>query len=305
MSKLTIALVVAVVAALAPGAHHAQANPKSTPSTVALAPLSTLGSQKARALRRLEGVVEKALATVEGTRLIAAKDVVARVRKSGSSRLRACDGDVACLADLGQLVSADQIVYGEVGGLGKAQVIYLKVVDVKTRRELRSTTLEVGQDSSSANTGGESATRLLAPERYMGQLVTEVDTAGAKIFIDGELVGQSPAKPIGLPVGSHALRVTHPEYRDYVRFVDIRFAEPTKIVAHLRQYPVVARSMRQDGNAAAPLTSDPSEGDRQTRPWYRRWYTIAGGGALLLVTSAVISGALASGIDADREKSVR
>jgi hypothetical protein len=40
-------------------------------------------------------------------------------------------------------------------------------------------------------------------------------------------------------------------------------------------------------------------------PWYRRWYTIAGGGALLLVGSALIVGALVDGTDADRSRPLK
>ena len=59
-------------------------------------------------------------------------------------RLRACDGNTKCLAELGALLSADTVIYGEVGGLGNVQVVYLKAVNVARAKELRSTTLEFG-----------------------------------------------------------------------------------------------------------------------------------------------------------------
>jgi hypothetical protein len=223
------------------------------------------------------------------------------IKRARRPELRACDGDAACLADLGQLVGADDAIYGEVGGLGHAQVVYLKLIDVRSRAEVRSTVLELSAASgASAETEARAAaTRLLDPGRYIGRLVVESNVSGASIFIDGHLVGRSPVRTLLVAVGSHALRVTHPEYRDYVRFVEVDFDAVQRVGVDLRAYGEVAgdihRTRLPPGDGAGPDSGRPV-------PWYRRWYTIAGGGALLLVTSAVVVGLTSGGLSFDLEK---
>ena len=56
-----------------------------------------------------------------------------------------------------------------------------------------------------------------------------------------EVVGKSPLAPQTLSVGTHALRVTHPEYRDFVRFVDVEFDTPAAVkVDHQTTTPAIA-----------------------------------------------------------------
>ena len=96
--------------------------------------------------------------------------------------------------------------------------VYLKLVEVGARREVRSTTLELeaARREEEVRAG---VTRLLAPERYVGTLALDVSVPGAVIYLDGQRLGAAPLAPHRIAVGEHAVRVTHPEYRDFVRFV--------------------------------------------------------------------------------------
>ena len=155
--------------------------------------------------------------------------------------------------------------------------------------------LELGGGRDMAETARAAATRLIAPGRYVGGLVLTSNVRGAAVYVDGELVAHTPAKPLSLPVGPHALRVTHPEYRDFVRFVDIEFGHAATVPVELGSYAAVAGDIRK--NLHGPFAPG---GPVQPTPWYRRWYTIAGGAAVLLITSAVIVGATSGGLSVDR-----
>lgn len=288
-----------------PFASAPAAAPAPARHRVVLAPLATLGAESSsaevRASQRLVARGLGALATVDLVPQAAMLDAIKRARRP---ELRACDGEPACLAQLGSLLRADLAIYGEVGGLGGAHVIYLKLVDARTAVEIRSTVLELGAGATSG-TAAETearaaATRLLTPERYIGRLQLDVRVRGASIFIDGRLAARAPVRPLLLAVGSHALRVTHPEFRDFVRFVEVPFDASLRVPVDLRPYRAVAGDIRRtDLPPPRPLGPDPGA---LPTPWYRRWYTITGAGALLLVGSAVAVGLASGGLTFDLER---
>jgi len=268
---------------------------------VVVAPLATLGAESSSAdVRAAQRLVTRAVAALESVDLVAGAAMQDAIKRSRRPGLRSCDGDTACIADLGQLLSADYAVYGEVGGLGRAQVVYLKLIDVPARSEVRSSVLELGGARPADVEASAAATRLLAPDRYVGRMLLDCNVRGASIFVDGELVSRSPVRPLTLAVGPHALRVTHPEYRDFVRFVDVEFGDDARVAVDLRAYREVAGDIRRTA-VPGPLPAGTGPGTEPT-PWYRRWYTIAGGGALLLIGSAVAVGLASGGLSFDLEK---
>lgn len=267
-----------------------------------LAPLATLGSESSSVeIRAAQAAVAAGIGAVDGIELVSAEDMAKAIQAAKRPQLRSCDGDTRCLAELGALLSAEQVVYGEVGGLGEAQIIYLKVVEVASAKQIRNTVLEMGGKATSEQATRAAAVRLLDPDRYRGSLKIATTVKGASIFVDGELIAKTPAAPIELEVGAHALRVTHPEFRDYVRFVDIDFGVPAAIDVELQPYAAVSGDIRKTGGNQPVIQPGPVV-HKQVTPWYRRWYVIAGGAAFLAVSSAVVVGLAADGIDFDREK---
>jgi PEGA domain len=287
---VVLALIVASPAAAQP------VRPQAARPKIVVAPLATLGAESSAAdVRAAQNLVTRAITELGSVDLVSQPVLLQAIRRARRPELRACDGDATCLADLGQLVGAGYAVYGEVGGLGSAHVVYLKLVDVRERREVRSEVLEMGRSRPAAAEARAAATRLLAPSRYVGHLVLDTSVRGASIFVDGERVSRSPSATLTLAVGSHALRVTHPEYRDFVRFVEIEFGATSRVAVPLQPYRAIAGDIRrQSVSRPAPVVDE--------TPWYARWYTIAGAGALLLVTSAVAVGLATGGLDFDLEK---
>ena len=73
--------------------------------TVVVAPLAALGAEeKSAGAKQLQAELEKALAGVEGTTVIDAKEAQAAIAKAKRPELRVCEGDIACLVELGKLV---------------------------------------------------------------------------------------------------------------------------------------------------------------------------------------------------------
>jgi hypothetical protein len=136
------------------------------------------------------------------------------------------------------------------------------------------------------------AFRLLRPAAYTGRLALSIDVQGATIYLDGKQVGRSPAAPLSVAVGTHALRVTHEKYRDFVRFVDVKFDDTTRLEVNLKEFPVVAdRMIERERRPEGPVAP---------RPWYRSGWFVAGGAVVLVVATSVTVAYLTGGIDADR-----
>lgn len=214
-----------------------------------------------------------------GATVITAAQVSEAIRKSKKVVLRTCDGDVPCLLEVGKLVGANVVLSGELGGLGASKIVYLSAMDVAQGKVLNTTNAALGTNAEASSAQG-ALIRLLEPERYIGQIAITVDIKDATAYVDGKRVGVSPMATVSLTVGTHALRVTHPEYRDFVRFVDVNFGVANQIKVDLSQYPVVQNAVVQNAQLQQQnIIYHPA-------PWYRRWYTVTGGAAALITMSA-------------------
>jgi hypothetical protein len=243
---------------------------------VALAPLSTLGAEDtSAATRKLAAQIEQALASVPGTKVLGAAAVSDAIARAKKPQLRACEGDTACVVELGRLVGAQIVVTGEVGGLGDSRVVYLGAVDVTTGKDLRATTLALGANDDPAG----AAVRLLDPDRYRGTIHFAIDAKGATVFVNGTKVTPSATGDVVLPVGTQAIRVTHPEYHDFVRFVEVPYGRTVELPVGLQQYPIVEKSVRGLPIGGARV-------EEAEVPVWRRWY-VAGPAA---IAASIVAG---------------
>jgi hypothetical protein len=248
---------------------------------VAMAPLSTLGAEDtSAATKKLVGQIEAAVAALPGTKVVPAAQVADAIKKAKKPQLKTCEGDATCLAEVGKLVGAQIVIAGEVGGLGDSKVIYLGATDVTTAKELRSTTLAVGaKDDSTGATGA--VVRLLDPDRYVGSVHFTVDVSGATIYVNGSVVKPQNGT-LRLRVGPQAVRVTHPQYRDFVRFVDVGYGKTTEVAVGMQQYPIIEHDIK--GN---PVNRDRIE--YVDPPVWRRWYVVGPAAAALAIIVGVIA----------------
>ncbi|HEX3759287.1 MAG TPA: PEGA domain-containing protein [Kofleriaceae bacterium] len=271
--RLRVALSVALVATA--GAARAE-------RVVAIAPLSTLGAEDTSAgTRKLTGEIEAAIAALPGTRLVRVQQVSDAIKRAKKPQLRACEGDAACLAELAGLVGAEIVISGEVGGLGESRVVYLAAT--ANGKELRSTTLAVGGARGDGGGPSGAAMRLLDPDGYRGTLRFAIDAAGATVYVNGSKAQLSPRGELALPVGTHAVRVTHPEYHDFVRFIDVEFGKTTDVAVGLQQYPVLRHDV-----PGKPINRDRIE--YIDPPVWRRWYVVGPAAVGLAILTGVVVG---------------
>src|SRR5262245_57758819 len=249
---------------------------------VAIAPLSTLGAEDTSAgTRKLTGEIEAAVAALPGTRVVRAQQVSDAIRRARKPQLRACEGDAACLAELAGLVGAQIVISGEVGGLGESRVVYLAATE--NGKELRSTTLAIGGARDDGGGPSGAAVRLLDPDSYRGTLHLAIDVTGASIFVNGSKVQPSPRGELALPVGAQAVRVTHPEYHDFVRFIDVEFGKTTEVAVGMQQYPIVRHDLQ-----GKPIQRDRVE--YVDPPVWRRWYVVGPAAVGLAILTGVVVG---------------
>lgn len=253
---------------------------------VALAPFSTLGAEdRSASTRKLLGQIEQALAALPQTKVVTAAQVSEAITKAKKPQLKACEGDEACLAELGKLVGANVVVTGEVGGLGDSRVVYLGATDVAAGKELRSTTLAVGTKDSPAS----AAIRLLDPDRYRGTVHFTIDAPGATVYVNGAKVALQNGD-IQLPVGTQAIRVTQPQYRDFVRFVDVTYGERTEVPVSMQSYGTIEHDIK-----GKPRNLDKVE--YYDPPMWRRWYVAGPAIVVLAVAAGVIFASRPPGAD--------
>jgi hypothetical protein len=289
-----------MIAAVVVASAWASGTAAAAPHTIVVAPLSALGTEDTSAsAKQIQTDLEKAVAGVDGAKVITSKEALAAIKKAKKPELRVCENDLACLASLGKLVGADLVIAGEAGGLGEVKVVYLELVDVATAKEVRNTTLETDDVAGGGSLGA--AYRLLAPDEYTGTTTLTVDTKGATIYVDGKRLGKSPLPAAPLAVGTHALRVTHPDYRDFVRFVDVGFHADTAIDVKLQEFPVISTEIK--GTGPALPASNITYIDHPT-PWYRKWWSVAVFSGIVVIATAATAGVIADGVDADTVRPV-
>jgi hypothetical protein len=261
----------------------ATAAPARADRVVAIAPLSTLGAEDtSAATKQLGDQLAAAAGTLAATKVVKPDQVVAAIKKANQPQLKTCEGDAACLAELGKLVGATQIVTGEIGGLGASTVVYLTASDVATGKELHTATLTVGSpDAATA-----AMTQLLDPDRYRGTIKLDIDVANAKVQVNGEFHNLDAQGRLELPVGTHAVRVISPQYHDFAKFVNVEYGKTTEVKVGMLAYPMVTHDVQ-----GKPTNLDQIVYDKPLPTW-RRWYVAGPAIVVIAVGAALIAGAI-------------
>jgi len=238
---------------------------------VAIWRIDPLGDISPEIVARLEALLTQELGRLAG-------DIVPSIKtqqvQRRSRRLRRCEGADRCLAAIGRRLRARYIISGTLASLGQDYVVTLKAVNTRTRKSERriSETLS-GQRDQLIETVRLAAYRLLRPEQLRGSLQVLVNIPGATVYVDGKRVGVSPLRsPIrDLKVKEHTVRITHPDFVDFIRKVKVRFQKTRLVRVMLNRPKVEPRRPARQG----PLP--PVVEDRPT-PWYSRWWfwTIVG-----------------------------
>jgi hypothetical protein len=247
------------------------AGPAAADATrVAVAPIGVLTEGTGK-IGAVEAALAGGIAAVPGHDVVPAAEVRQALERAHRRDLLACEGDAGCLAQIARTVGATVAVGGDASLLAGAQVVYLKAVST-AGAELGATTMVLDGKVDPATAARAAAFRLLAARDYVGTLAVHADVAGAAVYVDGHGVGTVPLAPLPVPVGTHALRVTHPMYRDFVRFVEVRFGERSDLDVRLADLGVVSSDLRVEAS----------------RPFYQKPWVLVGAGVALAAVVAVV-----------------
>lgn len=239
---------------------------------------ASLGAMGARveaalveAAQALPGYV---LANLSGTRLSGPRRTEAHLETQPAARALA----------LGKETGAQRAVAVEATPLGEGLVVYLQAIEVPGGRALGSTTVSLAGGGTRAANDREvvraALTRILDPSRNIGRLQLRLDVQGAEVQIDGH---PSHAGIVELPVGTHALRVTHPAYHDFLRFLDVEFDKTLPVDVNMAAYPLAEGEMTEKQRRDLAVLA------RRRVPWWRSWWALSLAG---VVITGVVTGAV-------------
>lgn len=273
-------------------------------ATHALKPLEAIGMDRKRVAavtKRLAGQ----LAAVPGIKLPPLRKIRAFLKSHDGATYNQCEGDLTCLYKFGTLIRAPLVVAGDLSGLAKGYVLFLRLVDPAKETVLRKVSVVFGgQSTDEARVLKEAAYRLLAPDKFVGRIVFDIDVKGASVFLNGKPLGKSPLAARSVQAGTHALRVTHHSFHDYMRFIRVDFEKETRVKVSLKMFPIISEEMRAKGHKGAGGALAPGQKVIYRKlPWYKRWWFVTSVGVAVLAAT-VTTVALARQRHLDRDASV-
>lgn len=268
---------------------------KDNQKKIALKPLEPIGFPKTK-VDATDRILHNVFGSIPGVSLISFKEVKKFVASGKGRHLLQCGTEEDCMSDFGKRLNADLVIAGDVTSVGKGYALFLKLYDLEKKKVVRSLSgVITGEKSQHKDTLLELGYRLIAPHKHRGNLVVKVDVKKAKIYVNGEMKATSPAPTLSLKAGTHNIRVTHPSYHDFLKFIDLPFGQTIRIKANLTAYPIVSGSMKAK-HLQKTKKEDGREVNYRPLPWYKKWYIGAaiGVGAALLAGTATAVGIVLS-----------
>ena len=88
---------------------------------------------------------------------------------------------------------------------------------------------ELGDATSEVLTTSAVTTQLSVP----GSVGVETRPAGAKVYVDGRLLGETPLAPVDVPPGTHGIRLVRDGYREWVTTIEVASGQSVRVAASL------------------------------------------------------------------------
>lgn len=180
----------------------------------------------------------------------------------------ACD-QASCLVEVGQLLGVQKMIGGSIGKLGNAYSVELQMVDVRTSRvdvpfsrsysgnasvllgAMREAALEFGRWKP----GTQVTSNRLKVEYGSVRVISK--PSGAKIKVDGSLVGETPAQLDRIEVGKCQIRLEKDGYLPYETTVEVNQGAPASVNTQLIKAAATSAEVR---SATSP------KGDKKAEP---------------------------------------
>ncbi len=197
---------------------------------VAIMPLSSLGSTD-EAVAAIERVLHGELEKLIGERLIDADELRTRYPEV-NAQLSQCDELLDCYQEVFGAYGWGAFIVGNIAGLGDDRVINIKLIDVRTGKEVRRAAEKAnGDERQLISRMRKAAVGVLAPELFVGSLKVSATQPGVQVLVDGKLVGTVPlASPtLALAAGRHAVEARGDGLVPFSSMVDIAYGETASL----------------------------------------------------------------------------
>lgn len=198
-------------------------------------------------------------------------------------------------ATLAHDLSAEVAIVAEPQRVADGVVVYLTMIEPDGHVRGSTSVVATKQLDGLARALRGGIVQVLLPARYTGRLELDVDVKGAQAEVDGRPLALGTSE---LSVGTHALRVTHPGYHDWVRFVDVGFDRTRKETVALAMFPLTEGEMADKHRHATGIAVGPVR-------WYRSWWALSVTGVVLAGATTGIVFGLRSGLSHDHDVSYR
>jgi hypothetical protein len=180
----------------------------------------------------LTGVVAEQAGKIPGFIAISQSEIGAMLGLERQKQMLGC-GDESCLAEIGGALGASRVLSGSVSKVGESYVLQLELVDtaraVVQGRESRTVP---GSPTELIATARDLTHRLLTgkPLDTTGRIKFAIEPSGAKVLVDGRLVGKSPlATPVPMEQGNHRIQISADGYVTYETTLE---AVPGQVLFH-------------------------------------------------------------------------
>ena len=137
----------------------------------------------------------------------------------------------ACAAKLGAALDVEYTIAGELERRGKTDSLTLSLVDVKTKRRIRSLRDSSPSTADTRKWARRVVARLVDTEG--GELVLAANAQNGEVWIDGQLVGalhQGRTTISGLANGTHQLVIKAKGYKPFEIDIDVDFSTKQSIL---------------------------------------------------------------------------
>ncbi len=197
----------------------AAAGGANAPGTQRLAVLKiTAQGAPADVAETLTNVVTEQAGRTPGFSAISQAELSSLLGVERQKQLLGC-GDQSCLAEIGGALGARLVLSGSLGKVGESYILQLQLLDTQKAqiRDRESRTI-TGQQSELITAARDLTNRVLTgkPLDTTGKIKFAITPSGAKVVVDGKLVGTAPLDaPVVLEQGTHRV---HVEADGYVPF---------------------------------------------------------------------------------------
>ncbi len=108
------------------------------------------------------------------------------------------------------------------------------------------------------------------------------------MFVNGSKTALSAKGELALPVGTQAVRVTHPQYHDFIKFIDVPYGRTLEVPVAMTQYPIVEHDVKAHATGRDTVVYDDP-------PLWRRWYVAGPVVAAIAIGLGIAVGAYENG----------